>query len=97
MASIKLSDHAINEINDTVGKSIQDEARAHRGAVPGIASLASWFSEYGGLLSQYLPSLIQLGRELAAKGGGVPTIGEFFAAGNAIFNPAPAPAPVKPA
>ena len=94
---LKLDNHTIDAINQAVGRHNIEEARAKKGvATPGqvAASAVSWFSNIGGLLSKYLPGLLEVAAQIAAKGGaGVPTIGEFFAEGNLIFNGTAKPTP----
>jgi hypothetical protein len=99
-AVLKLDDHTVNAINQTIGRHNIEEARLKKGvATPAqvAASAVSWFSNVGGLISQYLPGILEVAAQIAAKGTpALPTIAEFFAEGNLIFNGAakPAPAPV---
>jgi hypothetical protein len=108
---LKLDDHTVNAINQTIGRHNIEEARLKKGvATPAqvAASAVSWFSNIGALLSKYLPDFLEVAAQIAAKGVvTMPTIAEFFAEGNLIFNgtgkpapapvvaPTPAPAPAK--
>jgi hypothetical protein len=99
-AVLKLDDHTVNAINQTIGRHNIEEARAKKGvASPAqvAASAVTWFTNIGGLLSKYLPGLLEVAAQIAAKGApAMPTIAEFFAEGNLIFNGTgkPGPAPV---
>jgi hypothetical protein len=98
---LKLSDHTINALNETIGHFQRAEAHERKGAISPasvVATAASWFANFGLGLSMYLPYLYRTWEALAAKGvSGVPSVQVFAAEFNLIVNgtavdQAPAPA-----
>ena len=94
---LELDHNTIDAINQAVGRHNQEMARVHKGAPPGRVGVAS---NVGAIISNFLPGIVEVLGEIAAtKGGVLPTIDEFFAAGHDKFNggkgAAPAAGPAR--
>lgn len=93
MADLQLPAHTIDQINDTVGKHMQAEARDRKGAAPtSPIGAIPWLMNIGGLLSKWLPVFLQILNELAAAAPAEPTLKQFFAKGHEATMNDPDPA-----
>lgn len=87
---VRLSPGLVESINLEVNKTQPKKS------LPSAAATIAWLTNIGGLISEYLPQFLAVLKALSAVTATQPTIAEFFAQGNAMFNPAgkPAPAPI---